>query len=431
MRDVSFLFLALGLVLLNGFFVAAEFAIVKLRKTRVEAIQAVHGWRGRILATVHTHMDAYLSACQLGITLASLGLGWIGEPAFARLLHPFLTALGITSPQAIQGFAFAIAFFLISYLHIVVGELAPKSLAIRRPEQMALWTTPPLYAFYWVMYPLIWLLNHSALFLLKGLNLGAADDRENIYSTQELKLILSATQTQGELPQQEIEILEHTLDLATLKVADVMRPADEMVSLNLRTPLEQNLSEIIQHHYSRYPVYDEHPNQLKGIIHVKDLFAATHPKNQLKDLQSVMRPLLEVDRDMPATSLFEQFREGFAHFAIVKNDSGSLIGFVTLDNILGAVFGHIRDEFNKTQDDWTTLEDGGLLMKGNLPLYSLEKALDIELEDVEEIDTIMGFIMARLERLPHPKERISFDGFDIVVHKMKGPRILWVKVYPK
>ncbi|HTH40919.1 MAG TPA: CNNM domain-containing protein, partial [Rhodocyclaceae bacterium] len=172
------LLVALLLVALNGFFVAAEFGLVKLRQTRVKAIAEANGWRGRILLKVHGQLDAYLSACQLGITLASLGLGWIGEPAFAELLSPLLTLLGIDAPELVHGISFFFAFFTISFLHIVVGELAPKSLAIRQPEVIGLWTAAPLYAFYWLMYPAIWVLNRSSAQVLRFAGLSSSDSYE-------------------------------------------------------------------------------------------------------------------------------------------------------------------------------------------------------------------------------------------------------------
>src|SRR5471032_261181 len=195
--DFGMILFALILVLLNGFFVAVEFAMVKLRSTRVDAIAKKNGWRGHILRTVHSQLDAYLSACQLGITLASLGLGWVGEPAFAHLLEPLLSAVGVHAPEVIKGVSFFAAFFVISYLHIVVGELAPKSWAIRKPELLSLWTAVPLYLFYWAMYPAIYLLNASANAILRIAGQGEpGPHHEHHYSREELKLILHSSRGQ-------------------------------------------------------------------------------------------------------------------------------------------------------------------------------------------------------------------------------------------
>src|SRR5438067_2947037 len=197
MHNILLVVMALLLVVLNGFFVAAEFGIVTLRKTRVRAIAKTAGLRGRILLKVHGQLDAYLSACQLGITLASLGLGWVGEPAFASLLEPVFGLVGVTSPQIIHGVSFVIAFGVISFLHIVVGELAPKSLAIRIPEAVGLWSALPLYGFYWAMYPAIWLLNASANMVLRVAGLSGAGSHETHYSNEELKMILRTSKPGG------------------------------------------------------------------------------------------------------------------------------------------------------------------------------------------------------------------------------------------
>ncbi len=427
MMQFTLTFLALFLVLLNGFFVAAEFALVKLRNTRVQAIRAVYGLRGEILARVHTQLDAYLSACQLGITLASLGLGWVGEPAFATLIEPLLHRLGIFSPTALSGIAFACAFFLISFLHIVVGELAPKTLAIRQPQKISLWTAIPLYCFYWLMYPFIWLLNKSANLMLKFMGRAAHHEAESAYySSEELKLILHGSHSHGEIEKEEAEILDNALDFADLKVADIMRPAEEMIALSLRSTLPDNLNTMRLHRYSRYPLYETDPHQIVGIVHVKDIFFNAVPE---QSLQNQIRPVLTVTTDLPALNLFRKFRAGLTHFAMVKH-RGTLVGFVTLTDILNALLGQIRDEFSKHIPDWISTKDGALLMKGNSPLYLLEKALNITLPEMEA-NTISGLLLSTLERLPKQHEQISFELFDIEVLKIKGPKILLVKVFSR
>ena len=225
--NVTLVLLALFLVLLNGFFVAAEFSLVKLRETRAQAIARSYGWRGRILLTVHRNLDAYLSACQLGITLASLGLGWIGEPAFADLIRPIVMSLGIGSEAVLHGVAFFVAFFIISYLHIVVGELAPKSMAIRRPEMLGTWTAAPLYAFYWLMFPAIWLLNRSSNWLLAKFGLDITDAHDSQYSIEELKLILRSSRADRNFTNRELNVLAKAIDFRNLTVADLMRPFNE------------------------------------------------------------------------------------------------------------------------------------------------------------------------------------------------------------
>lgn len=431
MTSFIFILSAILLVLLNGFFVAAEFALVKLRVTQVQTIRELYGVRGRILEKVHSRLDVYLSACQLGITLASLGLGWIGEPAFASLLEPLLRKIGIVSPTMIEATSFLLAFFIISYLHIVAGELAPKSLAIRQSRTISLWTALPLYFFYWVMYPFIWLLNKSANFVLCIFGASDIQEAENKYTSEELKLILSASHQHGELKKEEAEILDNVLDFTDLIAADIMHPFDELISLSLNKPDEENLKTIARHHYSRYPVYQENPQKIIGLLHVKDLFAAQMQSPSPASLKEAVRPILIISTQMPATELFHQFRAGLTHFAIVKNEDEVLVGFISLDDILSALLGRIDDEFIKSKESFTLGSDGSLLMKGNTPLYILEKALQIDLPQSLEANTISGILLTYLERMPLPNEKVSFKWFDIIVVKMTGQRILMVKVYPK
>jgi CBS domain containing-hemolysin-like protein len=269
--DNALLLGALLLVLLNGFFVAAEFAIVKVRYTRVEELRRVHGLRGRLLAVVHGNLDAYLSACQLGITLASLGLGWIGEPAFARLLEVPLTAIGIgENPQVVRTIAFVLAFGTISYLHIVVGELAPKSAALRVPEAISLWTAAPLYAFYWIMFPFIWVLNASANAILRrfGLEVVPGHGHEAPYSLDELKVIVRLSRPVpgvGPTPGTELRrMLAHALEMPALCARDVMRPIHELVCIDSDARAATVRRLLQRYRYSRYGYVDNESGELAG-----------------------------------------------------------------------------------------------------------------------------------------------------------------------
>lgn len=423
--------IAIGLVLINAFFVAAEFGMVKLRTTRVEEIKTIYGLRGKILFNVHQHLDAYLSACQLGITFASLGLGWIGEPAFAHLMESFLTFIGINSPQLINAIAFFIAFSFISILHIVVGELMPKSLAIRQSEKVSVWTSLPLYGFYWLMYPVIWLLNKCSNFLLKKLGLDAVNDGEQFYSTEEIKLLLSASYLHGELTNEEIGIIEHTLDLTELKVTEVMRFKEEMVMIHLDSPIHQIMDTIMEHRYTRYPVYDPDKQDVIGIVHVKDILPVLYQQGEIKELRSLIRPVLKVYRRVPALDLLRKFREGMPHFALVYSGQETILGFITLDNLLQVLIGRIKDEFHRTKVDWVLNEDGSISAAGNCSLYSLEQALNREIDIEDDIDTLNGLFFHRLDYLPKEGDRIDFPEFDAVIEKAIPSKILKVRIYPK
>lgn len=418
--------LAFLLVLLNAFFVAAEFGMVRMRQTKVESVSEDYGLRGKILVKIHQNLDSYLSACQLGITLASLGLGWVGEPAFAVLLMPVFVLIGIQSESMIQFLSLLFAFSIISFLHIVVGELMPKSLAIRQSEKVSVWTAIPLYGFYWIMYPAIWLLNTCSNYLLRLSGLHKKSKGDKFYSSDEIKLILSAGHLHGELKKAEVEILEQTLDFADLEVTDVMRPIEDMVALDIKEPITDLIDLVMKTRYSRYPIKDG--KNIIGIAHVKDLFQLLYSHKEITNLLSITRPILKVQSHLPALDLLRKFRRGLPHFAVIYHGSDSPIGFVTLDNLLHILVGRIKDEFHKTRDDWEELEDGTFLMKGNTSLYSVERALDIDIEAANEIDTLFGLITHQLGGLPEEGEELTFENFTATVVKMDGPKILEVKI---
>ena len=437
MHNVLLVVLALLLVVLNGFFVAAEFGIVTLRKTRVRAIAKTQGLRGRILAEVHGKLDAYLSACQLGITLASLGLGWVGEPAFAALLEPVFGLVGVTSPQVIHGVSFVIAFGVISFLHIVVGELAPKSLAIRIPEAIGLWSALPLYGFYWAMYPAIWLLNESANLVLRVAGLAGAGSHETHYSNDELKMILrSNTSTKGEkFTHDERHILAQSLEFSQHSVSDLMRPINEVSALYASRSLEENLDTMRRNRFSRYPYFDEDGEEVLGVIHLKDLFFAEQAGKDVDDLTEYLRPVDLISARTPAIELFRRFRGGAPHFALIGEKGKRPVGFITLDNLLGAIVGEIRDEFRLNENDWLPQGDGTYIGKASLPIVSLERVLGIDINNEEmgldEVESVGGLLMAKLGDIPKQGQRIEFPQFDVVVKKTNGPRILLVKVIPQ
>lgn len=434
MQNLLLIAAAVLLVLLNGFFVAAEFGLVKLRSTRVAELAQTLGWRGRILARVHGDLDTYLSACQLGITLASLGLGWVGEPAFARILQPLLQSIGVSTPAVASGVAFAIAFLTISFLHIVVGELAPKSLALRLPEAVGSWTAWALYGFYWMALPAIKLLNASANATLRIVGLNAGDHPDATYSASELKMILRSRRTSVNMTAPERNILAHSLDFSELEVSDLMRPIGEVVSMSKSLSLKENLAIASAQRFTRYPYFDTDGETVLGIIHLKDLFLAEIDNEPLTDLESMVRPVQKVAPNLPAPELFRAFRAGAPHFAVVGHADPlqpvKPVGFITLDNLLTAIVGEIRDEFGEHGDDWTHLSDGSLIGKGSLPLFTLERALGIELA-VDEVESIGGLVTYQLEDLPTEGQRIAFDRFDVVVEKMTGPRITTVRITPR
>jgi CBS domain containing-hemolysin-like protein len=431
MTNSPMIALAFFLVLINGFFVAAEFSIVKLRGTRLSVIKKTYGLRGRILERVHNNMDNYLSACQLGITLASIGLGWIGEPAMASVVRPIFRFFQILSETQLRIFSFTLAYGIISFTHIVIGELVPKSIAIRMPEPIALRIALPLYLFDKLMFPVIWCLNLAANAILKLFGIKMGVKTEGDYSSDELRIILDSGHLDEALEEEEIDILKHVLEFSELTVGDMLKPTDEMIALSIKDPMSENIEKITKYRYTRYPLYEEDPDEIVGVLHIKDLLVSLQGvKLEDIDLKQMIRPVIVANQDQTASSLLQEFRTGTVHLAIVKNQLGKVIGFVTLDDLLITLLGgSIGDEFIRDKPDWFVTKQGALLMKGNAPIYALERAFGIEIST--PANTLSGLILSHLERMPLPKEKIEFPQFDIIVRRIKGPKILLLEIYRK
>jgi len=420
--------LALLLVVLNGFFVAAEFALVKLRHTQAVGLAENHGWRGRLLLNVHSHLDAYLSACQLGITLSSLGLGWVGEPAFAHLLQPLFDTLGLT-PDASRLTSFIIAFSLISFLHIVLGELAPKSMAIRRPEAMSLWTAAPLYLFYWAMYPAIWLLNNSANALLRLAGWGDVEHTSHRYSREELKLIVGRQQPAGSAPDQDLTLMSHALELPELVAGDLMRSRDHMRSFREGMCLADVMAEFAESRYSRYPWFDRDGEEVLGILHMKDLLVEIARGNPTDDLRPLLRPANLIALETPVPLVLERFRTGTTHLALCVEEHGRILGYFTLEDLLEVVVGDIEDEHpHIVKDAPTRGADGTLLVAGSTSIFRLERLLGHDLSAPDHLNSVGGLIVHQLQRLPEEGEQLEIDGHQFTIKRMAGHRIQAVTV---
>ena len=427
--------LALALVVLNGFFVAAEFSLVKLRSTRAQELSTQRGWRGRILGKVHSRLDTYLSACQLGITLSSLGLGWVGEPAFAGLLEPLLTMIGIESERTIHTISFIVAFTVISFLHIVIGELAPKSMAIRQPEGVSLWTAAPLYAFYWLMYPAIELLNRSANVALKaaGLEGTGGGHGDNSYTHDELKMILHLSHAASDKPESNLNtMLAHTLELQDLVASDLMRPRRDMIALSVDNSHAEVRRVIQKYGYSRYPLLDE-DEAVVGVVHVKDLLLEAPGEDYPLRLRRLARDIHRFREETPALEVLRRFRQGAPHLALVDDFEGTMDGFVTLEDVLEAMLGEIADEYEPRRAGQVDrrivhLADGSLLLRGDTPIYRLERVLGGEIRGSEDVDTVAGLIMQRLDRIAVRGDVIVLGDRELTVQRVTGPRIERIKL---
>jgi CBS domain containing-hemolysin-like protein len=335
-----YLLLALLLLLLNAFFVLAEFAAVKMRPSRVEELVSQGSPKAKLVKRIQTHLDEYLSVCQVGITFASIGLGFVGEPAFARLLVN-LTGLNTAAAHTV---AVTAAYIVVSFLHILIGELVPKSLAIRRPEGSALLTARPLSFFRWVFYVPLVVLNGSANAIL-GLFGFSGAARDSDHSEEELRIILAQSQSSGLMSFRRLLILENVFDLGDVRVRDAMRPREAVKVLHAGAPWADNLKVIRESRFSRYPLLDGDPDRPAGIVNVKDLLYEGPEKMASVDLRKIARPFLTTTVDFPVEGLMSELQRHRGHLAIVRDAQGKWVGFLTLEDVVEEIIGTIEDEF--------------------------------------------------------------------------------------
>jgi CBS domain containing-hemolysin-like protein len=413
------LLVGLGLVALNGFFVAAEFALAKVRPTQVDtAVQAGDG-RARVARHMLRHLDAYLSATQLGITLASIALGWVGEPAFAWLIEPWVARLpGGASPALLHSLSLTAAFATVSVLHIVFGELVPKSVAIRAPQGTALWTAFPLYAFYWIAFPAIWLLNHAANGILRLVGVRPASEHEIAHSEEELRLLL-ASRHGALLPDDKRDLLANVFELSERVARQVMVPRADVVYLSTLAPLAENLATARASGHTRFPLCEGELDRVVGIVHIKDLFRSEHVPD---DLTRIARPVRFVPETTPLDKLLARMRSERLHLAAVIDEYGGVSGLVTLENVIEEIVGPIQDEFDAERPELVDRGGGVYQVSGAMLVVDLEDELGLEFSDRDE-DTVAGLVLSELGRRPRVGDRVEVGGLRLEVLEVQGHRI--------
>ena len=409
------------LVLLNGFFVASEFAIVKVRASQLDALAAPSDGRARLARHITTHLDAYLSATQLGITLASLGLGWLGEPVLADMIEPFFALANITSPVLIETVSFALAFGTITILHIVLGELAPKSLAIRKAVPTTLWISRPLRLFYLVFKPAIWLLNGLANWLLKRIfRLDPVAESELVHSEEELRLILDESAKASKISKVSQEIVANAFEMRRRLVREVMTPRGEVVYLDAALSFRGNLQRAKAARHTRFPLCADHFDRTIGLVHIKDVL--TQLDEPEPSLLAIKKELLVVPEMLPLEKLLTRFRDQQAHLAVVLDEFGGNVGIVTLQDVIAEVLGQLPDEFGLERQEFERLNEEEFLVDGGLPLHELGDLAGLEWKD-EDITTVGGYVVRRLGRLPRIGERLRIDGYIVAVEQADERRV--------
>ncbi|MDB6073905.1 MAG: corC 2 [Verrucomicrobiaceae bacterium] len=412
-------------VLLNGFFVASEFAIVKVRESQLEAA-VTEGRRGAKLALQEVqNLDAYLSATQLGITLASIALGMVGEPYISRVLQPLLFGVGIQSDAVVHGISFGVGYAVITFLHVVVGELTPKSLAIRQALSMTLLVAPGLHFFYVILKPAIWVLNSSANWVLRVIfRVDPVSEGELGHSEEELRHIVAESRRSKRVTETEKDILLNTLELNDLCVRDIMTPRNQVVSLDLDETFEANLKVAISCKHTRFPLVEGHLDHSMGLIHIKDLLPLVGKPNP--DLRKIKRELLPVPEMMPIDKLLKMLLDKHLHLALVVDEFGGAVGVVTLDNVIEEIVGDIQDEFDTEQSEFRRVSNDEFIVEGTLNLYELMEHAGLEVES-EEVTTVGGYVTHLLGHLPKAGETVRIGDYEVTATKVDQRRVLQLR----
>jgi CBS domain containing-hemolysin-like protein len=421
-----YLLLALLFIIANGFFVAAEFAIVRVRPTQLAEMAAEGSSRARMARRITKRLDSYLSATQLGVTLASLALGWVGEPAFERIIEPYLARLGFFKVAIAHSIAATIAFILISALHIIFGELGPKYVAIDKTVGTTLWIAHLLRGFYVLAFPVIWLLNKGSNLVLSAIGIRPAEKGEMVHSQEELRMILASSEKAGVLSEENREIIEGVFQFSKRTARQIMVPRTDVQILSTTKTIEQNLEIIRTTRHTRYPLCDGSLDQTIGLIHVKDLFLA-QLRGPGRPMTELRRDILFVPENSTVEALLSQFIEHKTHMAVVLDEYGGASGIVSLENITEELFGQIQDEFDRERPEIEPLGNGRYRVRGDYLIEDLADRLKVELGEPDE-ETIGGYVAARIGREVAPGDHTTFGDLQIEVLDAERFRVRWVIV---
>ncbi|ULL16234.1 HlyC/CorC family transporter [Paenibacillus sp. H1-7] len=420
------LFLVAVLILLTAFFVATEFAIIRLRSSRVD--QLVLEGRKNALAVrrVQSNLDGYLSACQLGITITALGLGWLGEPTIEAMLHPVFHALAL-SDEASTLISFILAFVVMTYLHVVLGELAPKTLAIQKAEQISLLTAKPIMFFYKIMYPFIWLLNGSANVLIRMFGLKPAKEHEEAHSEEEIQIIVEESYQSGKINQTEFGYVNRIFAFDDMLAKEIMVPRTDMVCLYTDNTLEENLSIIRREQYTRFPIAKGSKDNIVGVINTKQFFLNYEPGCESFDFRTLVQPVLTIPEYMPVNTLLTRMQKERVHIALLVDEYGGTSGLITMEDILEEIVGEIRDEFDADEaKEIEKIDDEQYILDGKVLLTEVNDLLGVQLDN-DDVDTIGGWLY-----LANPELEVGtkwfYEELEFTVLKKDSHRVRRIQV---
>ena len=422
--------LALFLVALNGLFVAAEFAFVRIRATQVQRLEREGRASAGLVREATRKLDAYLSVCQLGITISSLGLGWIGEPAFAHLLEPLLEPLGIPE-GSVHVIAFAAAFGTITFLHVVFGELAPKSVAIAKTERTSLFVAPFMKFFYYLFLPGIYLFNGTANAVVRLFGVPPPSESEETHSEEELRIIIEQSARRGVLDADEKDMLEAVFELEEKRAREIMIPRPDVASLPAGMPLGELFSATARGNHTRYPVYeDDTSDRVLGAVHIGDVMRSVEAEGLEAPLtaRDLAREILVVPENRPIDEVLKDLQRREMEMAVVIDEWGSFEGVLTVEDILEEIVGEIRDEFDEAEPTLQKLSDDSYLVDGSIPIGVINDALGSKFES-EDFETIGGLVLGRLGRAPRAGDEVSLDRHVLRVQEVDGTRIARLTVW--
>ena len=405
------IFLTLFLVFLNGFFVAAEFAIVKVRSSQLELRLRTGSKSAKLAKSLTENLDAYLSATQLGITLASLGLGWIGESVVADIIKEVLLIFGFSlSVELTHQIALPIAFVTITILHIVFGELAPKSVAIQRPESVSLIISIPLRIFYILFKPFIWILNSFANLIIKILGFQSHSAESELHSSEEILFLLEESSKSGVEGMPDKDLIENVFDFSDTPVKQIMVPRGSISGIELNTPIDTIIESIIDEGYSRLPIYNHNIDNILGVIVAKDLISILKHE-QLIILQDIIRPPYFVYEDQKINILLKEMQLRKIHFAVVLNEFGGTAGIVTLEDIIEEIVGEIQDEYDEEIPKVENVTKNIFKVQAITAIDDANDFLPIPIPEDEDYETVGGYIVSYVGRIPVINEEIELDDY--------------------
>jgi CBS domain containing-hemolysin-like protein len=421
---LNFLLIAL-LIILTAFFVATEFAIIRLRSSRVDQM-VVEGKKNALaVQRVTSNLDGYLSACQLGITITALGLGWLGEPTFEKLLHPLLEplALGETANHIVS-MIFALA--IMTFLHVVLGELAPKTLAIQKAEQVSVFTAPLIILFFKIMYPFIWLLNGSANALVRLFGMKPAGEHEEAHSEEEIRIILSESLQSGKINQTEFGYVNRIFAFDELLAREIMIPRTDMICLYADKPLEENLAIIKKEQYTRFPVAGGSKDNIIGTVNTKQFFLS-YDNNPAFDFKALLQPVMTVPEVMPVKALLKKMQLERVHIAILLDEYGGTAGLITIEDIIEEIVGEIRDEFDADEKkEIEKISDNRYIVEGVVLIDEVNALIGTKLDSVE-VDSIGGWLYSRQPELEKGVEW-HYDNLTFIIREKEKHRILKIEL---